>query len=203
MENLTTPQKIFLAILGIIVIIILAVYVFTKENSTTYSMENINSIEENKITEETNNIIIHIAGEVKEEGVVELPSEARIADAINAAGGITEQADLKEINLALILRDGQKIYIPNSEEIASGYSEQISGETVNKLTEYREVGKININNATQTELETLSGIGPSTALKIINYRNENGDFRDIEDLKNVPGIGEAKFNNIKDSVCIN
>lgn len=64
-------------------------------------------------------------------------------------------------------------------------------------------GKININKATQAELETLSGIGASTALKIINYRKENGNFSDIEEIKNVSGIGDAKFNSIKDSICVN
>ena len=70
------------------------------------------------------------------------------------------------------------------------------------VEEEKVTGKVNINTAKQTELETLSGIGPSTALKIINYRQENGNFKTIEDIKNVPGIGESKFENIKESICV-
>lgn len=201
MENLTIPQKIFLATLGIIVAIILVVYVFTKENSTTYFEDEIvNQVSTNNTTKDEvkNNIIIHIAGEVENEGVIELPPNARIYDAVEAAGGLTAEANLSQINLANMLKDGQKIYIPNEEEISEEYIEEANGKN-----EYREVGKIDINEATQAELESLSGIGPSTALKIVNYRKENGNFSNIEDLKNVPGIGEAKFNNIKDSITIN
>lgn len=200
MENLTTTQKIFLVALGIIVVIILVVYVFTKENSTTYfEDEVVNELSVNNATkaEIKNNIIIHIAGEVENEGIIELPPNSRIYDAVEAAGGLTAEANLSQINLANMLKDGQKIYIPNEEETEE-YIEEVTGKN-----EYKEVGKIDINTATQTELETLSGIGPSTALKIVNYRKENGEFSNIEDLKNVPGIGEAKFNNIKDSITVN
>lgn len=200
MENLTTTQKIFLVALGIIVVIILVVYVFTKENSTTYfEDEVVNELSVNNATkgEIKNNIIIHIAGEVENEGIIELPPNSRIYDAVEAAGGLTAEANLSQINLANMLKDGQKIYIPNEEE-TDEYIDEATGKN-----EYKEVGKIDINTATQTELETLSGIGPSTALKIVNYRKENGEFSNIEDLKNVPGIGEAKFNNIKDSITVN
>lgn len=199
MENLTMPQKIFLGILGIIVVIILVIYVFTKENSTTYfENEIIENTNDNILDESNNNIIIHIAGEVANEGVIELPANARLYDAVEAAGGLTEDADLGQINLANILKDGQKIYIPNSDEIEEKYIEETNGQN-----NYMEVGKIDINSATQTELETLSGIGPSTALKIITYREENGRFNTIEDIKNVPGIGDAKFNNIKNDIIVN
>lgn len=204
MENLTTPQKVFLGILGLIVIIIIIVYVFTKENSTTYGFvgEETNEIIESQDEEETNNvIIIHVAGEVLNEGIVEISSNSRISDAINAAGGLTEEADISKINLASPLKDGEKVYIPNSEELKSGSYIEIK--ETEDITSYRETGKVNINTATQTELETLSGIGPSTALKIINYRKQNGKFKSIEDIKNVSGIGEAKFNSIKDSISIN
>lgn len=197
MENLTISQKIILGIIGIIVIIILVIYVFTKENSTAYFEEDV--LEVNTINNVTNDkIIIHIAGEIEKEGVIELPANSRVNDAIIAAGGLTEDADLSQINLANILKDGQKIYIPSEEEIENLNMEDIIGKDI-----YREVGKIDINKATQTELETLQGIGPSTALKIINYRKENGNFNDIEDIKNVPGISDGKYNNIKDSITVN
>lgn len=200
MENLSTPQKIFLFVLGGIVVIILVVYVFTKEDSTVFAADEVVAVNEVTKNENVveNSIIIHVAGKVAKEGIVKLPATARIYDAIEAAGGLTEEADLSQINLANMLKDGQKIYIPSEEDIETGYIEVSTGQN-----EYKEVGKIDINTATQTELETISGIGPSTALKIVEYRKENGTFSSIEDIKNVPGIGEAKFNSIKESIIAN
>ena len=140
--------------------------------------------------------------EVKNKNVI-LKDGSRISDAIDAAGGLTEEADLTNINLAYILEDGEKIYIPqkgeiiidsnnNTSPISSSFSKSISSKN----------SKTNINKATQAELELISGIGPSTALKIINYRKENGNFKKIEDIKNVPGIGDAKFNQIKDYITV-
>jgi len=151
-------------------------------------------------------IIVHITGEVKNWGVIELEKGARVMDAVNKAGGLTEEADVEKVNLAYILSDGVKIYIPSkNNENDIEYIIEESGEKV--VTEEKKMEKannalININNATQTELESLPGIGPSTALKIILYREENGKFSSIEDIKNVSGIGENKFNNIKQLICI-
>ena len=119
-------------------------------------------------------------------------------DAIDAAGGLTSDANTKNINLAQKIVDGQKIYIPTMDE-------DINEETIKNLEEASsifETGVVNINLATQTELETLPGIGPSTASKIISYRNENGKFNQIEDIQNVSGIGENKYNQIKDRITI-
>ena len=131
-----------------------------------------------------NEIIVHITGCVEKEGIVKLQEGARIADAIEEAGGTTLDANINNVNLAYKLKDGQKIYIPsNIEEDATVISQKDEG-IVNDLNESQ--GKININTASQTELETLSGIGPSMALKIIEYREKNGTFLKIEDIKNVP-----------------
>jgi len=147
-------------------------------------------------------IIIHITGAVKTEGIIELKEGDRIIDAIDKAGGITEDADLSKVNLAYVLSDGQKLYIPSLQDDeliqtvtdGSGDDVIVGGETSNKI--------VNINKANQTELETLVGIGPSTALKIIEYRKENGSFKKIEDLMNVPGIGQAKFDAIKNDITV-
>ena len=154
-------------------------------------------------------IIVHITGEVKNWGVIELPQGSRVIDAVNKAGGFTETADTTKVNLAYELSDGVKIYIPSKTEMQSSYVEEYitedSGDNViteeNKMKERKNL-LVNINSATQTELETLPGIGPSTALKIISYREENGNFSSIEDIKNVQGIGENKFENIKELICI-
>lgn len=116
---------------------------------------------------------------------------------------MTENADTNKINLAYVVQDGQKINIPNVNNVETeGYISQEIGENIIIEDIKTSTNLVNINTATQSELETLTGIGPSTALKIINYREENGKFKTIEDLKNVPGIGEAKFEAIKNEICV-
>jgi len=163
---------------------------------------------------EQKKIVIHIDGEVVNGGVYELNEGSRIVDAVNIAGGLTENADVSNINLAYILSDEMKIYIPNKNEREKEgnyyeenreYISNGSGDNVIERDKEESKGEnvlININKATQTELETLPGIGPSTALKIIKYREENGNYSSIEDIKNVSGIGDSKFNNIKDLICV-
>lgn len=153
-------------------------------------------------------IIVHITGEVKNTGILVLKEEARIADAIESAGGATEEADLNKINLAYTLKDGQKIYIPNKEDeeniayITEGSGNNVSVENGDE-SEMKEKIKININTASQAELEELPGIGEAIASRIIEYREENGVFNKIEDLLNVKGIGDAKFAEIKEYVVVN
>lgn len=153
-------------------------------------------------------IIVHITGEVKNTGILVLKEEARIADAIESAGGATEEADLNKINLAYTLKDGQKIYIPNKEDeeniayITEGSGNNVSVENGDE-SEMKEKIKININTASQAELEELPGIGEAIASRIIEYREENGTFNKIEDLLNVKGIGDAKFAEIKEYVVVN
>ena len=206
MEFLNKKQKTFLTIIGFIVLVFIGCYIFNKT-------ENINKIELDtedmiyEIEEETiidDKIKVHITGEVQNEGIIETEKNARIADVIEEAGGTTEEADLSKINLAYAVKDGQKIYIPNIEEnVEEPYITDEAGDGILPEEDFNSKHeKVNINTAKQTELETLSGIGPSTALKIINYRNENGDFKSIEDLKNVPGIGDSKFEAIKEDICI-
>lgn len=186
-------------------------------------------IEENNTNEET--IIIHITGAVRNWGIIELPANSRIADAIEKAGGLTEDADITNVNLAYVLEDGMKLDIPsiNKEEIekndfmttqsvenynstsndfTNSSNNYITKENGNHIvtpstnTSSSKINIVNINTATQTELETLPGIGTSTALKIIHYRNEHGRFTNIEDIKNVKGIGDTKFDNIKKLICV-
>lgn len=153
--------------------------------------------------EEVEEIIVHITGEVNKPGIVVLKSNSRIADAINKAGGATKEADLNQINLAYILEDGQKIYIPNKNE-KIGEDEYITEGNGNNIgnNSQKEGEKVNINEAMQTELEELPGIGPSLASRIIEYREQNGDFKKIEELQNVKGIGDAKYDDIKDKVTV-
>jgi len=173
----------------------------SQENSTKDN--SINSVD----NAETSEICIHIIGEVKIQGIVILNDGDRIIDAIEKAGGATEYADLEKVNLAFKLSDGQQVCIPNindkNEEFVFVYDS--SGKNVitdNKDVDNNKNSKVNINTATQTELETLTGIGPSIAAKIIQYRKENGMFKSIEELKNISGIGDSKFESIREEVVV-
>ena len=174
-----------------------------------------NNVENDTIENEENKekIAVHITGEVKKKGIIYLNKGQRIADAIEKAGGTTKNANIDKVNLAYVLEDGQKIYIPNKNEKneEKEYITQDSGENIivedgngfnkdNSNSKEGEKSKVNINTANQTELETLPGIGPSLAQRIIEYRNENGEFEKIEDIQNVKGIGDAKYNTIKDLI---
>lgn len=211
-------QKINKKIIFIIIIIsgmIYGIFNYFTQNKNKENLENIsqdiiiNNQTENT-TEENNNqekIVIHITGAIWNEGIYELEENSRIADAVKMAGGLKEDADLKQINLAYVLEDGMKINIPSKNESTNESRNEASNNTENYITKENlnssnntKTSKININSATQTELETLPGIGPSTALKIINYRKEKGKFNKIEDIKNVNGIGESKFNKIKEFI---
>lgn len=198
-------KKLPIIIIFLCIIICISIYFFTKDKSDDFSLSNnlyiTNSTEEPQPEEKE--IIIHIDGEIINPGIVLLPSGSRISDAITASGGITAQADLSKINLAYELSDGQKIYIPSVlDEDEIPYIQNDAGTNVVIPDLSSNSSLVNINTATQSELETLPGIGASTASKIINYRKENGKFKQIEDIMNVNGIGESKFNNIKNYICI-
>lgn len=221
MEFLNKKQKIILLAILAIMLFVICYYIMNKTDKYDYEeieemenqTENVLDIKENNIEikekelEENKYIILHITGAVFNEGIVEVEQGARISDVIQAAGGTTENADLSKVNLAYKVEDGQKIYIPNindEKNIETEYIKEDSGENVIIEPKEKENDNqiVNINTASQTELETLSGIGPSTALKIINYRRENGEFKAIEDIKNVQGIGDAKFEAIKEQISV-
>lgn len=204
MEILSKKQKIIVVILIIFMCLIIGYYFINKTQKNDYS--ELETIAEEKEQEEEiieeDKIIVHITGEVENEGIIELEKGARISDAIEKAGGTTEEANIADVNLAYSLKDGQKIKIPNINEEDEQIIKEEAGEDIIIEGNDKKEEKININTANQTELETLSGIGPSTALKIINYKKEHGKFNNIEDIKNVPGIGESKFENIKEYICV-
>jgi competence protein ComEA len=135
-------------------------------------------------------ITVHVAGLVSRPGLVELPEGSRVADAVAAAGGLLPGARAEAINLAAALSDGQQIVVPgadaDSPATASGTPD----------------GKIHLNQATAAELDALPGVGPVIAERIVSYRAENGPFQSIEDLLDVPGIGEAKLADLRDHVQV-
>lgn len=185
-------------------IVITSIYFFTKDSKTitlnTSEFYTNTSSSEEPIKQK---IVIHITGEILQPGIIYLDDNSRIADAIDIAGGCTESADLNKVNLAYELKDGQKIYIPSIyDNETCSYISDNAGANVLDITSEVKSKTININTATSKELETLPGIGASTANKIIEYRTQNGKFRSIEELMNVSGIGENKFNNLKSYISI-
>ncbi|MGA9347272.1 MAG: helix-hairpin-helix domain-containing protein [Anaerolineae bacterium] len=138
---------------------------------------------------------VYVSGAVTHADVYELPAESIVKNAIEAAGGATSEADLDRINLALSVADGQHIYVPKLGE----ESPPISPPTEpSDIASGKAGSKININIASQSEIETLPGIGPSKAQGII----ENRPYSSIEEIKKVPGIGEATFQQIKDLITV-
>ena len=240
MKYINRKQKKILIIVITIITIGVAYYAYTSFGRKDFTIES-SELEINGVNEEDsskvengvdseekedennkNKIIVHISGEVKNQGVVELEENSRVNDAIEKAGGVTENAYMKDINLAYKLEDGMKIYIPSKEEVennknngsdTSGSSfyynngyyssyENISGTSNVNSKKDESNKKVNINTANKEELDTLPGIGEATADKIIEYRNKNGKFKTKEEIKEVSGIGDSKYERIKDLIEI-
>ena len=182
--------KIQIVFICIFIISGISIYIQDNERKASFSVNSSN------ISKNDDRIGVYISGEVKNTGVYYLKKDSRITDLINICGGLTEEADVSKINPAQKLNDSDKIIIPTKEENLNTESIEDTNESDINVQE-----KININTATKDELTSLNGIGEATANKIINYRNKN-KFKEIEDIMNVPGIGEAKFNNIKDYICV-
>lgn len=184
------------------------------------------AVEETKVQEEESNsdeeLIVHITGAVNQEGVYGLKANSRISDAIEKAGGLTDKADIGLINLAYPLEDGMKIKIPFQGEDRSSTNESLEvneekqNQMITKESGVTETGKeekmsngktktttkVNLNTATLEQLDSLPGIGPAIAQRIIDYRKQHGKFTEIEQLKEVKGIGVSKFEQVKDYLCI-
>lgn len=175
----------------VIVLILVSLVSIVMQNISSKSKIEINGqeVEQNKYEDK---IAVYIAGEVVNPGVYYVDEDYRLDDLIKDSGGLTNDADISEINLAEKLNDSDKIEIP-----------KISVENVESNTEESgDSGLININKATKDELKTLNGIGDTLADNIIEYR-KNNKFESIEDILNVNGVGESKYNNIKEYICVN
>lgn len=148
-------------------------------------------------------LYVHVCGAVNAPGVYELKTDARIYEALEAAGGMTEDAAADWINQAEALSDGERIYVPTQEE-AEESAQSVSGRWAdpNGNAGGSVSDKININTAAKEELMTLSGIGASKAESILKYRQEHGNFQNIEDLKKIEGIEDGVFNKIKDDITV-
>lgn len=170
--------------------------------------------EEEKEETNTNEIVVDIKGSVKKPGVYKIKENSRVTDAIEAAGGLTKNANTRFINLSKLLHDGDVVVIYSNEEIEEARKketivvetpcvcEEVKNDACYKEETKDTNGKVNINTATITELMTLTGIGESKAKLIIEYRIKNGNFKDIKDIMKVKGISETLFSKFKENITI-
>lgn len=147
---------------------------------------------------------VHVCGAVNNPGVYELNEGDRVFEAVDKAGGFTQEADCSYVNLAIMISDGMKLWIPTVEEAANlsrGVNEAVSMDSQQSLdTSNSGNGRININTADINALCTIPGIGETKAKAIIKYREGVGEFKKIEDIQKVSGIGEGTFNRIRDEI---
>ncbi len=140
-------------------------------------------------------VVVHAAGAVETPGLYVLAAGSRVADLIDAAGGVSFAADLNRVNLASPLRDGERVFVPTVGQPVPGV---VAGETASSAG----AGPVDINSASGAELEDLPGIGPATATAIVEHRSRTGPFRSVDDLLEVRGIGEAKLEQLRAHVTV-
>lgn len=183
----------------IIFIMTLAI-IFVGASFYFFSEEKENSSASEKVEPEKKKISVYISGQVKNSSVVTFDDDEnlKLVDAVNAAGGLTELADTEIINLAEHLTDGQHIHIPTKKIIL----QEIPATSSAKNKSSAKSDLININTADEKELQKIRGVGPAIAQRILDFREQNGNFETIEDIKKVRGIGEKTFEKIKDSITV-
>ena len=185
MKNFNLKNLSIITVLSAL-IISFSIYLFTKDSKEVSLNSNDFFFNEPIQESENSKIVIHIAGEVNSPGILYLDNNSRIADAISAANGTTDIADINKINLAYELRDGQKIYIPSIyDDDTSEYITDTPGKNVLDSSSSSQTDTININTATQSELESLPGIGKSTAHTIMDYRTTHRQFKTISHIMKV------------------
>lgn len=171
------------------------------EKETQTQQTNTSEIVKESELATVNQIYVHICGSVNNSGVYMCDSNSRLFEVIELAGGFTQEADETYLNLVEKISDGQRIYVPSKEEVLTGNIENISQVNNNQAQSNIATSLININTASKEQLMTLPGIGEAKALDIISYRSTNGNFKNIEDIKNISGIKESAYSKIKDLIC--
>lgn len=151
-------------------------------------------------SEEPIQLVIDIKGAVEKPGLYTLEADARVNDAVEAAGGLTSQADPKSINLAQKLSDEAVVYVASKDENISVVASTTTSSAMSQ--EEKSTSLVNLNTATEADLQTISGIGAKRAVDIIAYREANGGFKSVDDLNNVSGIGDKTMESIRPYVTV-
>jgi len=216
LSTMSKPALIGVAAVLVLVAVVVAGRLFGAATSTGFQITKGGEIQESAFAQHAPTstaassssahatLFVHATGAVVNPGLYELDAGARMADAVQAAGGFAEDAVPESVNLARPLSDGEQIYVSSRDEVAAAsvddrpyYADAASHDTPASSN-----GLVNINKADANELTTLPGIGEATAQKIVADRTENGAFKTIEDLKRVSGIGDKKFESIRDLICV-
>ena len=188
--------------IGLVVTLAVVIAIAAFNVSSSSSLESKDSNDNGNLSVQSSDALpalvsVYVSGEVESPGVFELSSGSRVCDAIEAAGGITDKASIDTLNLARKVSDGEHVFVPSYEDpdsLSDSYTDA-------KKTTAKE-GPLNINRATAHDFETLPGIGPATASKIVSYRESNGPFPSVDNLVDVPGIGSKKLDSIRDLICV-
>lgn len=198
LRKLRNAQPSDFARIGIIAMLVMGIagfYVYQElmPESEIVLQEDPGVDDDGKVLATRPDIVVHVTGAVQAAGVYHLEEGHRVMDAIEAAGGFTDDAASESLNLARVLTDGEQIVVPSVDDHAQEGSSKQESNTPEK---------ININNASVTQLQELAGIGPSIAKRIVEYREKYGPFAKTEDLKKVSGIGDKKFAAIEGEICV-
>ncbi|HLE52533.1 MAG TPA: ComEA family DNA-binding protein [Anaerolineales bacterium] len=152
-------------------------------------------------------LVLHVTGAVARPGVYSLPDGSRVADAVQAAGGMLSDADAEPLNLAALVQDGERVWVPWKQAARAppqsvAGEDQAQGSNLTSPSPPEPIFPVNINTAPQDDLESLPGVGPVIAKRIIAYRQEHGPFTKIDDLQQVDGIGPTTFDKLKDLISV-
>lgn len=195
-------KKYLLCILCVVLLVFVLLLCFFKRQSQVERVDNLYLVENSqeqssaKIDNATELLYADVKGAVKQPGIYEIKQDMRVWDVVQLAGGVKEKAETKNVNFAEKVSDQMIIYIPNEGEVVAEISQEVSKE------QNQQSNKINLNQANEADLQTLTGIGQKKAQEIIAYREENGEFKEIDELKNISGIGDKTFEKLKESICV-
>ena len=194
-----TPRQLAVCVAGAVLAVVLGVTQLTRGTGETAAAPRSTApIAIQGSAEAGDRLVVHVAGAVRQPGVYKLATGARVDDAVARAGGATRRADLGGLNLAAQLEDGRQVLVPQRvAQAGRGDAAATAGATAAAPGQ-----PLNLNTATLEQLDTLSGIGPTTAQKILDFREERGGFGSVEELGQIPGIGEVRLASLREEVTL-
>jgi competence protein ComEA len=191
-----THRQLALCVAGVVLAVVLGLRQLGGADGAAAPPPRAPAIEVQDRAEAGGRVVVHVAGAVRQPGVYKLPANARVDDAVAEAGGPTRRADLGGLNLAATVEDGRQVLVP--ERARAGGTAPAAGTAAAPA----EGQPLNLNTATLEQLDTLSGIGPTTAQKIVEFREERGGFGSVEELGEIPGIGDKRLATLREEVTL-